>query len=97
MMIARLKNIFLAFCVLFCSFVQGAESVFAQMQSVVKKADTYYNNNEYIKAIPLYKKASDKNDAALRKLADCYRILKNGLFARIQFLGCLCNMFWKIL
>lgn len=56
---------------------QGADGAFAQMIPVVKKADTYFNNNEYAKAIPLYKKAAEKNDEALKKLADCYRVMKN--------------------
>ncbi|MFI5163748.1 MAG: OmpA family protein [Bacteroidia bacterium] len=83
--IPRLKNIFFVFFILFCSLVQGAEGAFAQMESAVKKADAYYNNNEYIKAIPLYKRASAKNDAALRKLADCYRIIKNYSQAELYY------------
>ena len=46
-------------------------------KAAIKKADAYVRNNEFIKAIPLYKRASSKNDDALQKLADCYRIIKN--------------------
>lgn len=73
----RIKEL-LFFVFLFCCLLgQGADGVYAQMAPVVKKADSYFNNNEYAKAIPLYKKAADKNEEALKKLADCYRITKN--------------------
>ena len=81
----QIKNIFFVFFVLFCSLGQGADGAYAQMKSTVKKADSYYNNNEYVKAIPLYKKASKKNDDALKKLADCYRIMKNYPQAEIYY------------
>lgn len=74
---ARIKESFFFIFLLICSLGQGEDGAFAQMKPVVKKADSYYNNNEYSKAIPLYKKASDKDDEALKKLADCYRIMKN--------------------
>lgn len=50
-------------------------SLFAQM----KRANQYYNNYEYTKAIQLYKKIVKKNDnvEALQKLANSYRITKN--------------------
>src|ERR1035437_6359788 len=81
----QIKNIFFVFFVLFCSLGQGADGAFAQMKSTVKKADSYYNNNEYAKAIHLYKKASKKNNDALRKLANCYRIMKNYQQAEIYY------------
>lgn len=74
---ARIKEAFFFIFVLCCSLGQGEDGAYAQIKPVVKRADSYYNNNEYAKAIPLYKKASDKNDDALKKLADCYRIMKN--------------------
>lgn len=59
-------------------FGKGWGSAYAQMKpTVTRKADSYFSNNEYAKAIPLYKKASRRNDEALRKLADCYRFTKN--------------------
>jgi len=85
MIIKKIKNIFFLFFILFCSLVQGAEGAFAQMKTVVKRADSYFNNNEFVKAIPLYKRASTKNDEALRKLADCYRITKNYPQAEIYY------------
>jgi len=74
---ARIKEAFFFIFVLCCSLGQGEDGAYAQIKPVIRKADSYYNNYEYSKAIPLYKKASDKNDDALRKLADCYRIMKN--------------------
>ncbi len=66
----------LLFALLLSSVEPGTLQAFAQT-GPFKKADSYFNNKEFSKAIPLYKKASDKNDEALKKLADCYRILKN--------------------
>jgi outer membrane protein OmpA-like peptidoglycan-associated protein len=44
----------------------------------INKANSLFNNYEYINAIPLYKKIvkRDSNIEALQRLADCYRILK---------------------
>lgn len=82
----REKHFVLFFFILFCSLGQGAEGAFAQMKPVVvKKADTYFDNNEFIKAIPLYKKAANKNDDALRKLAECYRMIKNYPMAEMYY------------
>jgi outer membrane protein OmpA-like peptidoglycan-associated protein len=48
--------------------------LFAQL----KRANKYYDNYEYAKAIQLYKKAAKKdNSEALEKLANSYRITKN--------------------
>ncbi len=74
---ARVKETFFFLFLFICSLGQGANGAYAQKKPTVKKADAYYNNYEYSKAIPLYKKASEKNDEALKKLADCYRIMKN--------------------
>lgn len=75
---ARIKKAFFFVFLFICSLGQGEDGAYAQMKpTVTRKADSYFNNYEYSKAIPLYKKASDKNDEALRKLADCYRIMKN--------------------
>ncbi|MDQ3048507.1 MAG: OmpA family protein [Bacteroidota bacterium] len=51
------------------------QTAFAQL----KKANQHYENYEYAKAIPLYKKAlkKDENAEALSKLAASYRITKN--------------------
>ena len=73
----RMKEAFVIVFLSCCSLGQGADGAYAQMKPAVRKADSYYNNNEYVKAIPLYKKEAGKNDEALRKLADCYRIMKN--------------------
>lgn len=64
------------FFIVFVYFL-GAETSFAQQKSSTPKADAYFNNNEFAKAIPLYEKAADKDNDALKKLADCYRILKD--------------------
>lgn len=61
---------------LFCSLGQGTAGAFAQKKPA-SRADAYYENNEYAKAIPLYRKMADKDDEALRKLADCFRLIKN--------------------
>lgn len=50
------------------------QNAFAQL----KRANKYYDNYEYAKAIQLYKKAAKKdNTEALEKLANSYRITKN--------------------
>lgn len=55
--------------------ISMATAIFSQM----KKADKYYSNGLYAKAIPLYAKMAKKNSKeqkeALVKLGDCYRIL----------------------
>lgn len=71
------KDLFLFAFLLFYSLVQGANGSMAQEKSSSSKADAYFNNYEYAKAIPLYKKAAGKSDAALQKLAECYRMTKN--------------------
>lgn len=74
----RVKESFFFLFLFCCSLGQGADGAYAQMKpTVTRKADSYFNNYEYSKAIPLYKKASNKNDDAMKKLADCYRIMKN--------------------
>lgn len=58
--------------IFFCMYAQVS---FAQM----RKGDHFYNNNEYARAIPCYKKAAhgkDKADA-MGKLADCYNKVKD--------------------
>ncbi len=57
--------------------------------SQYKKGLSYYEHNSYFKAIPLLKKAAQKNnsntvDAAV-KLADCYRALKNYGAAEVYY------------
>ncbi|MEK6615793.1 MAG: tetratricopeptide repeat protein, partial [Bacteroidota bacterium] len=74
---SRIKESFFFIFVLCCSLGQGADGAYAQMKQVGTRADKYFNNYEYSKAIPLYEKASVKNDDALKKLADCYRLIKN--------------------
>jgi len=68
-----------------CSFGQGANGAYAQIKSGSKKADSYFENNEFARAIPLYKKEAEKNDEALVKLAACYRILKNYSEAELYY------------
>ena len=50
-------------------------TTFAQL----KRANKYYDNYEYIKAIQLYKKAVKKkgNKEALEKIANSYRLTKH--------------------
>lgn len=52
-----------------------ANNLFAQL----KRANKYYDNYDYAKAIPLYKKAVKKNASAeaLEKLANSYRLTKD--------------------
>ncbi|MDQ3190752.1 MAG: OmpA family protein [Bacteroidota bacterium] len=47
--------------------------------SAQKRADSYYNNLQYAKAIPLYKKAVGKKHGAkaIEKLAHSYRLINN--------------------
>ncbi len=50
----------------------------------VKKADKYFDNLQYAKAIPLYKKASNKKktkEYALDRLGSCYRITRQFVLA----------------
>jgi outer membrane protein OmpA-like peptidoglycan-associated protein len=56
---------------------------FAQL----KKANRYYENFEYAKAIPLYKKVVKKNEnpEALEKLAHSYRLTKNYSQAELYY------------
>lgn len=58
-------------------------TAFAQL----KRANKYYENYEYSKAIPLYKKAVKKNDnvEALEKLANSYRLTKNYTQAEVFY------------
>jgi len=60
---------------LFLPFLLSLNFGFAQLN----KANSYFNNYEYFKAIPLYKKAVKKDSSieALQRLADCYRLLKD--------------------
>lgn len=55
-------------------FVFSANCCIAQLN----KANTFFNNYEYAKALPIYKKIvkRDSNIEALQRLADCYRLLK---------------------
>lgn len=82
---ARYTYVYFFLFLLFYSLEYGGLSARAQVNHTIKKAEAYYNNYEYSKAIPLYKKASDKNDDALRKLAECYRIIKNYPEAEIAY------------
>jgi flagellar motor protein MotB len=66
-----MKNIRSFSLIILLLFVSTA---FAQM----KRANKYYDNYDYAKAIPLYKKAAKKNNReALEKLANCYRLTKD--------------------
>lgn len=71
------KKILFVVFMLWGSLGQGADGAYAQMKTENKRADSYFENNEFAKAIPLYKKEAEKNDAALYRLGDCYRLLKN--------------------
>ncbi|MFH1005835.1 MAG: OmpA family protein [Bacteroidota bacterium] len=73
-----LKYLFVFASLYFCSLVgQGREGALAQKDPIVPRADKYYDNYEYTKAIPLYRRAANKNDDAMKRLADCYRLMKN--------------------
>ena len=87
-----IKHIVFALLLFVLDFGKGwSGASYAQMKPTVskssstRKADSYYDNLEYAKAIPLYKKASEKDDEALRKLADCYRIMKNYPEAEVAY------------
>ena len=58
-------------------------TTFAQL----KRANKYYDNYEYIKAIQLYKKAIKKKDNkdALEKIANCYRLTKQYKQAELSY------------
>lgn len=58
-------------------------TTFAQL----KRANMYYDNYEYIKAIQLYKKAVKKKDNkdALEKIANCYRLTKQYKQAELSY------------
>lgn len=75
------KNIF--FCFILITF---SLSINAQK----KKADKLFDNAQYYKAIPKYKKASKTSDnlkkqESLIRLADCYRLLKDYKNAEIYY------------
>lgn len=79
------KNIVLLFMLLLSTLGEGRSSAYAQKKEEPSRADKFFENYEYSKAIPLYKKSADKNDADLRKLADCYRMMKNYREAEICY------------
>lgn len=83
--VTLIKEIFFSIFLLCCSLGQGADGAFAQMKTENRKADSYFDNNEFSKAIPLYKKDAAKSDAALQRLGDCYRILKNYIEAELCY------------
>lgn len=68
-------------CLILLSVIVNAS--FAQL----KRANKYYDNYEYAKAIPLYKKAVKRNDntEALEKLANSYRLTKNYTQAEVYY------------
>ena len=82
---SRLKKIFFFVFFLYCSLGQGADGAYAQKKYENKKADSYFDNYEFAKAIPLYKRDASKYDDAMKKLADCYRILKNYSEAEVWY------------
>ncbi len=73
----QIRIFILLFLVLFVN------TLFAQL----KRADKYYNNYEYSKAIPLYKKAIKKSitTGALEKLGTSYRFTKNYKEAEVVY------------
>ncbi|MGQ0827633.1 MAG: OmpA family protein [Bacteroidota bacterium] len=81
----HLKRLCVLAILFFCALEQGTNVAFSQIQPTNNKADKYYNNFEFNKAIPLYKKSANKNDSDLRKLADCYRLAKNYQQAEIYY------------
>jgi outer membrane protein OmpA-like peptidoglycan-associated protein len=78
-------NIFLLILLFLGTLGLGLSPVFAQSKEESSRADKFFDNYEYSKAIPLYKRSADKNDAALRRLADCYRLVKNYREAEICY------------
>jgi outer membrane protein OmpA-like peptidoglycan-associated protein len=52
----------------------------------MKRANKYYDNYDYARAIPLYKKSAKKNNReALEKLANSYRLTKNYKQAEVYY------------
>lgn len=64
-------------------FIVIVNTLFAQLQ----RANKYYANYDYAKAIPLYKKAVSKNESAeaLEKLANSYRLTKKYAEAEVMY------------
>lgn len=73
----KIKSISLLFLIVLVS------SSFAQL----KRANKYYDNYDYVKAIQLYKKAVKKKDnkEALEKIANSYRLIKNYTQAGVYY------------
>src|SRR5687768_7757326 len=59
--------------------------LFTTGQMKMKKADKYFDNAEYAKAIPLYRKSArgKKKEMAWTKLANCYRLTKD--YAKAEY------------
>lgn len=72
--------------ILLLAFLVTAPS-FSVAQMKMKRADKHFENEEYAKAIPLYRKSAHgkKRNEAWMKLADCYRITKNYNKAEIYY------------
>lgn len=73
----RYKILFFTFFHLAGSLGGRPASVFAQAADKKSKADLYFENYEYSKAIPLYKKTAGLRDTDMKRLGDCYRLTKN--------------------
>ncbi|MFL5763844.1 MAG: OmpA family protein [Bacteroidia bacterium] len=72
----KIRSLGLIFLFLFVS------TAFAQ----VKRANKYYDNYDYSRAIPLYKKAAKKNNKeAIEKLANSYRFTKDYKNAEVYY------------
>ncbi|MGZ6520122.1 MAG: tetratricopeptide repeat protein, partial [Bacteroidia bacterium] len=65
----KIKSLSLLFLIVY------GNVLFAQL----KRANKYYDNYDYVKAIQLYKRAVNKSDntEALEKIANSYRLTKN--------------------
>ena len=81
----RYKIKVLLISVLICTLSKGSVCAFAQKADNISKADKLFENFNYAQAIPYYKKYAATNDVALRKLADCYRLIKNYADAEICY------------
>lgn len=71
------KKILVSLALLVSSLSLHFSCALAQSAEKKSRADIYFENFEYSKAIPHYKKTADKIDADLKNLADCYRLVKN--------------------
>jgi outer membrane protein OmpA-like peptidoglycan-associated protein len=69
-------------CIVLLLLIIIANGLFAQL----KKANKYYDNYDYKKAIPLYRKAAKKGSPeAIEKLANAYRLTKDYQNAELTY------------